>query len=64
MANETVNLKYGQNTLQVFITGLRCSSCVIPSTLALAQELDTNHVGYNFVTTYCNNLKRNSAPPQ
>lgn len=65
---ESLNQKYRQDALRVFISGLRRPMCDIlfsckpqdmPSALALAQELDTNLVRYNFATTYWNNSKQN-----
>lgn len=69
---ESLNAKYRQDALRVFISGLRRPMCDIlfsckpqdmPSALALAQELETNHVRYNFATTYWNNSRQSLPSP-
>lgn len=61
---EALSQKYRENALRVFISGLRrpmsdvlfsCKPSDMPSALALAQELETNHTRYNFATTFWNN---------
>lgn len=64
---ESLNQKYRQDALRVFVSGLSRPMCDIlfsckptdmPSALALAQELETNQCRYNFASTYWNNSSR------
>ena len=63
---ESLSRKYRDNTLRVFISGLRrpiseilfsVKPVDLPTTLALAQELETNNSRYHFATTYWNNRR-------
>ena len=67
-SNEVVpvlNDKYRKDALRVFISGLRKPLCDImfssrpvdlPSALALAQELQSNHERYIFATSFANKI--------
>lgn len=59
----TINSKYRQDALRIFVSGLRKPLCDIlfsarasdlPTALALAQEVEANHDRYVFATTFAN----------
>jgi len=63
----SLNQKYRQDALRVFISGLKKPLCTtlfsckppdMPSALALAQELETNQNRYHFAEVYNNGLGR------
>lgn len=67
------NIKYRQDALRVFISGLRkplcttlfsCKPTDLPSALAMAQELETNHNRYHFAEIYSNGLNRDFSTQQ
>lgn len=65
----TINDKYRQDALRVFVSGLRKPLCDVlfsarasdlPTALALAQEVEANHERYVFAATFANrNEKKN-----
>lgn len=65
---ESLNRKYRDDALRVFISGLRrpmsdvlfsCKPTDMPSALAISQELETNQTRYNFASTFANQSMQN-----
>lgn len=69
---ESLNNKYRQDALRVFISGLKrpvsdtlfsCKPLDLPSALALAQELETNQNRFQFANTYWNSSEKQFSNP-
>jgi len=69
---QSLNQKYRQDALRVFVSGLKkplcdtlfsCKPADMPTALALAQELETNQNRYHFAAIYSNGLNKSSASP-
>lgn len=69
---DALNGKYRQDALRVFISGLHrplcdtlfsCKPPDMPSALAMARELETNQLRYNFATTFSNDHGKSMPTP-
>jgi len=69
---QSLNQKYRQDALRVFVSGLKkplcdtlfsCKPADMPTALALAQELETNQNRYHFAAIYSNGLNKASTSP-
>lgn len=69
---QSLNQKYREQALRVFVSGVRkplcdtlfsCKPADLPSALALAQELEANQNRYHFAAIYSNGLNKASMSP-